>query len=489
MAFAEEDVAEVAVADGAADFGAGVAEVVVGIGFDVFGFGGIVEGGPAAAGVEFFFGGKELGIASGAVVGAGALFFELFIDVTVGAFGAGFAEDAVLLGGELFFPFFVGFFHGLGRLFGCFFFGGHGGFFVVGVQGGGDEGEACEGGEDEGEFHFSGTSYQLSVGSWQLALIFLELFVGVGFWFFIPGDVFGDVPGGDPLVLGLGVALFEEPFFEVWVVGGSVEDADFFVSFGDLFVEDFEAFDVAWFKDDGAAEDVGGVVGAEEDGVFFFDRVGLVGEEGEEDAGGAGLAFGRLDELLEGGFERGFEHGTEEGAFFFLEGGPFLGGGVGVDEIFSGVIDDFTLIDEVELPGDGGVGFAEEGGVLECGAFLGREGFPFLEFLVHVFAADHLEEEDLVVGEDFVELLVVGFVADVDGADEVHGEVAFLVGGDGGLELGGGFGFVDAGEGGALFFFFGQVFGRGECGEKDEEGGGELGVFHFSVKQGSACGG
>jgi hypothetical protein len=92
-------VAEVAVADGADDFGADSAAGDVWACGDVLSVGRVVEGWPAAVGIEFFFGGEEEGVAAGAVVGAFALFFEFLIDFAAGCFGSCLAEDAVLFGG------------------------------------------------------------------------------------------------------------------------------------------------------------------------------------------------------------------------------------------------------------------------------------------------------------------------------------------------------------------------------------------------------
>lgn len=143
--FAFENVAEVAVTGGAADFDALHAGGGVDDALDVLVAGDVVEGGPAAAGVELVFGGEELGVAAGAVVGAGALFFEFVVDLAEGAFGAVFAEDFVLFGGEFLFPLFVGFLHGLGWLGGSFFGGFDGGFVGFGfAAGGGEEGHAGE---------------------------------------------------------------------------------------------------------------------------------------------------------------------------------------------------------------------------------------------------------------------------------------------------------------------------------------------------------
>lgn len=109
VAFAFEDVAEVAAAFGAGDFGAEHSAGVVGGGGDVFCVGRIVEGWPAALGVEFLAGAKEVSTAGGAMVGAFALGHEFPVNLAAGHFGACLAEDAILLGGEEVFPLGIGF--------------------------------------------------------------------------------------------------------------------------------------------------------------------------------------------------------------------------------------------------------------------------------------------------------------------------------------------------------------------------------------------
>lgn len=138
--------AEVAVAGGAADFDALHAGGGVDDTLDALVAGDVVERGPAAAGVELVVRGEELCVTTGAVVGAGALVFELVVDFSEGALGSVFAQDVVLLGGEFIFPLFVGFFHRLGWLGGSFFRCLDGRFAVLAgftfAAGDGDEGHA-----------------------------------------------------------------------------------------------------------------------------------------------------------------------------------------------------------------------------------------------------------------------------------------------------------------------------------------------------------
>src|SRR5690554_1456365 len=97
-----EDVAEVGVAIGAADFGASSAETQV---LDLVEAVWVVRGaeaGPAAAGVEFRAGLKDRRVARRAAVHAAGL--GVAILAGEGALGAGFAQDVELLGGELFAP-------------------------------------------------------------------------------------------------------------------------------------------------------------------------------------------------------------------------------------------------------------------------------------------------------------------------------------------------------------------------------------------------
>jgi len=128
-----EDVAEVAIAFRADHFDAGHAEGVVFFQGDIFRLGGIVKRRPTATRIEFFLGGKQQRVATGAVISARALVFEFLVNGSVGALGAGLAEDVVLLCGELFFPLGIGlgdFFGGLGGDFWADFH--HGLFLILG---------------------------------------------------------------------------------------------------------------------------------------------------------------------------------------------------------------------------------------------------------------------------------------------------------------------------------------------------------------------
>ena len=137
---------EVGVTAFAHGFDAFHAVAVVGFFEDAFGFGGVVEGRPAAAGVEFFLRGEEFRAAAHAVVGALALLFELVIDRAIGAFGAAHACHFKLFGSEQFFPVIFRLHDfGLGHGFGVGF------RFVLGL---GDAEDGGKGGEEsETEFH------------------------------------------------------------------------------------------------------------------------------------------------------------------------------------------------------------------------------------------------------------------------------------------------------------------------------------------------
>lgn len=120
VTFSGEDVTQVTVANGTANFGSRIAEVMVRGGFDILRLGGVVEGWPAAMGIELLLGTEEFGTASGAIVGAAALVLELVVDLSVGSFRACFAENLVLLRGEDLAPFFVGLFDRRSGLSGSF---------------------------------------------------------------------------------------------------------------------------------------------------------------------------------------------------------------------------------------------------------------------------------------------------------------------------------------------------------------------------------
>lgn len=93
-----------ALTGGANDFGPDAAMAVIRFGFDTFNGGGVPEGGPATARIKFVFRGEELGTTACAVVGAGALFFELVIHVAIGGFRGGLAKDGELFRAETLLP-------------------------------------------------------------------------------------------------------------------------------------------------------------------------------------------------------------------------------------------------------------------------------------------------------------------------------------------------------------------------------------------------
>jgi len=300
---------------------------------------------------------------------------------------------------------------------------------------------------------------------WSGGFLFLLGGVGGGF-----GLGFLDVPGVEPFVLGFLEAAFEEAFLHVGVVGGTVEDAEVFGTCRDLCIEDGEAFLVAVADDDRVAGEGGDLVVALAEGVheFDFEGDGVAGEEGGDEFGHVGLGGGGLAVLL--GLFAGGEGEAEEGfAFLGLEIGEVLEGEVGVDEIFGGVVDLRFLVGELEEFGHGGIDVADHA---HEGIFVvALGGFGHLAF-DEVFATDHFEEEGVVFGEALVEVLVVGFVGDVDGAEEVDGEAFLLVAGDADLEAGVfvvGMDAKEVGDGG----FGGGLLGGG--GEGKEEGEGEGG--------------
>ena len=127
-----EDVAEVAVATVADDFGSDCKEASVGLFADVVLLDWFPVTRPAGAGFVFGFGAEEEQVAGNAVVGS--FFFVVPIEAGEGAFGSFLSNDSVLLFGQELLPFRFGFgdfgdggaFGGRGR---CCFFG-----FVVGCR-------------------------------------------------------------------------------------------------------------------------------------------------------------------------------------------------------------------------------------------------------------------------------------------------------------------------------------------------------------------
>lgn len=113
-----KDVSEVSVTGFAAHFCPCVAEMVIGIGDDIFSVSGIVEGRPTAVRIKLGIGVEELRVAARAVVSAGSLFFKLFVNIAIGAFGSGFTENAILLWREFFAPLSLRELNLFGRFFG-----------------------------------------------------------------------------------------------------------------------------------------------------------------------------------------------------------------------------------------------------------------------------------------------------------------------------------------------------------------------------------
>ena len=103
-----EEVTEVTFALSADDFVANHAHAIVANHCNRLGAGGIVKGGPTAAGIELGFRGEEGGGATRADVGAGAFFLERIVGGRERSVGAGFAEHVKLLSGEALTPFGVG---------------------------------------------------------------------------------------------------------------------------------------------------------------------------------------------------------------------------------------------------------------------------------------------------------------------------------------------------------------------------------------------
>lgn len=267
---------------------------------------------------------------------------------------------------------------------------------------------------------------------------------------------------------GFFVAFFEEGFLHVGVVGGSVENADFFVACFDLRGEDFEALFVAVGDDDGVADEGRNLVVALAKAVYHFELEGggATREEGSDDAPHVGIFStkprdARSLEWVHASVGGGFFEGKAEEGFttLFLKGGEFFLREVGVNEVGFAIVDDVGLTSEVEEAGNGGVNVSEVGedGVL---GLLGGIDLKLLavflrllfdgEVGLDVFSSDHFEKEDGVVVEFGVERFEVFFVGDMDGTDEVDLEAVFFIGGDGGLEANGGGAFIDANEVGSF---------------------------------------
>ncbi len=96
--------------------GAGVAEMVIDVVFDVLRLRRVVERRPAAVGIELLLRCEQLGVAARAVIRASSLGLEFAVDLAVGALRARLAEDLILLRGEDLLPFLVRFLDRSGRL-------------------------------------------------------------------------------------------------------------------------------------------------------------------------------------------------------------------------------------------------------------------------------------------------------------------------------------------------------------------------------------
>src|SRR5574341_1888995 len=114
LRYVREDVAQVGVAAAAEDFGAAHEEAAVVLGGDRVGGHGLVEAGPAGAGVELGVGGEQGVAAAHERVSAG--FFRVVVLARKRPLRAFLAGHVVLLGRELSFPFCVGLFNFLGHL-------------------------------------------------------------------------------------------------------------------------------------------------------------------------------------------------------------------------------------------------------------------------------------------------------------------------------------------------------------------------------------
>ncbi len=66
--------------------------------------------------------------------------------------------------------------------------------------------------------------------------------------------LFLDSPGGEPFLFGLLVAFFQEGFLHGREVGRAVKDAEVFVAFGDLSIENFERLGVTIRDDNGGCD-------------------------------------------------------------------------------------------------------------------------------------------------------------------------------------------------------------------------------------------
>ena len=128
-------------------------------------------------------------------------------------------------------------------------------------------------------------------------------------------------------------------------MGGTVEDADFLLSGGDLLIQDADAFCVAVIDDDvfaGDGIDVGIACGHGVDELLFHE-IGLATDEAADEVEGIWLVAGLF------GVDSGVNHEAEDRLVAGFLGGLELGDGeVCVDEIFREVIDFRGLSGEAE---------------------------------------------------------------------------------------------------------------------------------------------
>lgn len=237
--------------------------------------------------------------------------------------------------------------------------------------------------------------------------------------------------------------------FDAWHVGGSVEDAESAGWFGGGDFSEFAEGDLVSVLEDGRSgisfEGGGGafclIEHFCEDGFEFCG--GVAAEEHAEDAAGVefrgGAEVGIVFVVLGGhGFGPEGHHGFAAG---LLEGGEFLGGDVGVDEIGEGVIDFLELEREFEQGAHGLLEEADRVGAAFCFWFFGG----LLGFFEVGGIADEFVEDGVVFGKAAVEVFVVGGVGDVDSAGEVDGgAVGQGEGAEGDFEPGGGVVFAEA---------------------------------------------
>ena len=133
---------------------------------------GVVEGGPATAGMEFLVRGEQLRATAHAVIGAIALGIELLIGLAKRALRSGGANHTILFRRQQLAPFFVGLddFVGLG-VHGRLFLGSWGFVFRVSNQGhGGKEREGTKKFHDRNTIQYKGERRAQKAYSFTLAI-------------------------------------------------------------------------------------------------------------------------------------------------------------------------------------------------------------------------------------------------------------------------------------------------------------------------------